>query len=176
MTVEKDEMIPLKEVEKQVEIAARRLALLHLSYAKTLIEEFGEDKGKKLILKAIKEYGIRIDEKIKKGRQDLFPFLYGLHERKEWVEIESEKRRRVYGCVLAKEWREWGEDSVGRLYCYVDPAKSMTADPMNKMVHTKAFPDGDDYCEIVFRPTTKKERKDFSNKNADWEYIDKIKE
>jgi len=40
MTVDEDNTVTLEEAKKQVEIACRRLALLHLSYAKTLIEEF----------------------------------------------------------------------------------------------------------------------------------------
>ncbi len=171
MATEKENVVTLKEAEKQVEIAGRRIALLHLAYARTLVKEFGEERGRRLILKAIKDYGIRIGEKMKRGEQDLPK--YGLHEQIGWVEVEGEKRARVYGCVLAKEWREWEEDSLGRLYCYVDLAKTMTIDPSQKLVHVKAVPDGDDYCELVVRPTTGKERKDFADRNADWEYIDK---
>jgi len=174
MTVDEDNTVTLEEAKKQVEIACRRLALLHLSYAKTLIEEFGEEIGRNLILKAIKDYGIRAGEKAKRGEQDLPK--YGLHERIESVDVKGEKRIRAYGCVLAKEWRECGEDSLGRLYCYIDPAKTMSVDPTKKLVHTKAIPDGDDYCELVFRPTTEKERKDFADKEVDWEYVDKINE
>jgi len=52
----------------------------------------------------------------------------------------------------------------------------MAADQTKKLVHTKAVRDGDDYCELVFRRTTEKERRDFADKNADWEYMDKIRE
>ena len=175
MTAEKEDMVPLEEAKKQVEIAGRRIALLHLAYARMLVEEFGEERGRKLILKAIKDYGIRVEEKAKRGVQDLPK--YGLHdEQSGWVEVEGEKRARAYSCVLAKEWKEWGENSLGRLYCYIDPARTMAGDPMKKLVHLKAVPDGDDYCELVFRPTTEKERRDFADKDADWEYIDKIRE
>lgn len=171
MTTKLAEIVTLEEAKKQVEIAGRRIALLHLVYAKMLVEEFGEERGRKLILKAIKDYGIRIGEKVKRGEQDLPK--YGLHERAEWVEVKGEKRAKAYGCVLAKEWSEWREDSLGRLYCYVDPAKTMSINPSEKLVHVKAIPDGDDYCELVVRPTTERERKDFTDKDADWEYIDK---
>jgi len=40
----------------------------------------------------------------------------------------------------------------------------------------KAIPDGDEYCELAFRLTKEKERKDFADKEADWEYMDKITE
>ncbi|MCJ7469383.1 hypothetical protein MUO74_02650 [Candidatus Bathyarchaeota archaeon] len=76
-----------------------------------------------------------------------------------------EKRVGVYGCALAKEWKELGENSLGCLYCLVDPTKSMAADPIEKVAHTKAIPDGDEYCELAFRPPTR--RKDFADKETD---------
>lgn len=172
MTVRKKDVVTLNDAKRQVEITARRIALLHLAYAKMLVEEFGEERGKKLILKAIKDYGIRIGEKMKRGKPDLPK--YGVHERVEWVDINGERRARIYGCALAKEWKELEESSLGRLYCYVDPAKTMSVDPMEKWIHIKAIPDGDECCELAPRPTSEKERKDFANKEANWEYIDEI--
>ncbi len=173
MAIENRKIVSFEEARKQVEIVVRRLALLHLSYAKMLVEEFGEENGRKLILKAIKDYGTRIGQKINRGESDLPE--YGVHERVEWIDLEGEKRVRIYGCVLSKEWNQWGENSLGRLYCFVDPAKSMSMDPMEKVAHFKAVPDGDEYCELGFRDTTKKEREDFADKDANWEYIDKIR-
>ena len=98
---------------------------------------------------------------------------FGMHDRRETLEVHGETRKRAYGCVLAKLWKEYGEEKIGRLYCYVDPAKYMAFNPNYKLVHTKAVPDGDECCELVVRPTTEKERKDFSAKNRDWRYIDK---
>lgn len=90
MAAKKKSVVSLKEAKKQVEIAARRIALLHIAYAKTLVEEFGEERGRKLILRAIKDYGTRIGEKMKRGEQDLPD--YGVHERIEWVDINGERR------------------------------------------------------------------------------------
>ena len=50
----------------------------------------------------------------------------------------------------------------------------MSVDPMEKIGHIKAIPDGDEYCELAFRTTTEKERKDFANKEANWEHIDRV--
>ena len=187
MAVEKKGFIPLKEAEKEVEITSRRIALLHLSYAKTLIEELGEEKGRELIAKAIRDYGIRIGERTRKevlekglkptpenfsvGRHLSIP-RFGMHERFEEVEVEGETRKRAYGCVLAKLWKEYGEEKLGRLYCYVDVAKYMAYNPNYKMIHIKTIPDGDEYCEFAIRKTTKKEREDFLA-NKPWFYIDK---
>ncbi len=58
-----EKKIELKEAEKEVELISQRLALLHLSYAKAIIDELGEEKGEKLVLKAINNYGKSIGEK-----------------------------------------------------------------------------------------------------------------
>ncbi len=83
-------------------------------------------------------------------------------------------RYRVYGCMLAKIFRELGEEDLGRLYCYVDSAKSMATDPSHKLIHTACEPLGDDCCRFDLVPTTEKERKDFTNKTEDWKEVDPI--
>ena len=177
------ETVALEEAREQVSKVCRRLGLLHLSFAKTLVEELGEKKGKQLVLKAIKDYGTRIGEEIKATvtnqgldnnpmnyKEDL-P-LYGMHDRSETVEIDGEKRTRLYGCVMGKVWNELSAGELGRLYCYVDPAKYMGFNPNFKLIHTKALPDGDEYCELALRPTTEQERRDFADNDKDWSYID----
>ena len=47
--------VDLEEAKEQVRKVCRRLALLHLSYAKIIINELGDKKGRKLILEAIKD-------------------------------------------------------------------------------------------------------------------------
>jgi len=183
-TAPKKESIALEEAKEQVRRVCVRLGLLHLSFAKTLVTELGERKGKELVLKAIKDYATRIGEQVKANvtaqglnndpanyNEDL-P-LYGMHEKKEAVEVDGEKRRRAYGCVMGKVWNELGEGKLGRLYCYVDPAKYMAFNANFKLIHTKAQPDDDAYCEFAVRPTTEQERKDFAAKDKDWSYIDK---
>ena len=180
----KEETVTLEEAKEQVRKVCIRLGLLHIAFARTLVNELGEKKGKELILKAIKDYGIRSGEKAKaeaaaqgldnslENMKGDLP-LYGMHERRgEAVEVDGETRRRAYGCVMGKVWNELGEGELGRLYCYVDPAKYMAYNPNFKLVHTKALPDGDEYCELVVRSTTEQERKDFADKDKDWSYID----
>ena len=187
MADEERRMIPFEEARREVEIACRRIALLHLSYAKTIIEELGEERGRRLIAKAIKEYGIRIGERTRRevlekglpptpenfnvGRSLSVP-KFGAHDRAETVEVEGETRRRIYGCTFAKLWKEYGEEDLGRLYCYVDIAKYMAYNPNYKLIHIKTVPEGHEYCEFAVRPTTEKERRDFSAKDKDWFYID----
>ena len=187
-TVTQKETISLEEAKQAVELTARRLGLLHLSFARTLVDELGEKKGKELITKAIKDYGKRVGKEVREGviDQGLDPVPenygagkasdlpeFGMHESRERVEIDREKRTRAYGCTMAKVWHEYGEDELGRLYCYVDPVKYMAFNPNFKLIHIKTLPDGDEYCELVVRPTTEQDRKDFIAKDTDWSRIDK---
>ena len=182
---ENEKMVPLTEAKRQVEVTSERLALIHLAFARTLVDELGEEQGKKLILKAIKDYGRRVGESARQRviAQGLEPLpenyakaadlpRYGMHQGTEKVVVEGESRSRAYGCVMGKVWMDQGEPELGRLYCYVDAAKYMAYNPDFKMVHEKALPDGDDYCELCVRPTSEKERRDFANDDADWSYID----
>jgi hypothetical protein len=178
------ETVTLEEAREQVSKVCRRLGLLHLSFAKILVEELGEKKGKELVLKAIKDYGTRVGDEARAkvtaqgletdpaNYKDDLP-LYGMHERSETVEIDGEKRVRLYGCVMGKVWRELGEGELGRFYCYVDIPKYMSFNPNFKLVHMKTLPDGEEYCEFALRPTTEPERKDFADKHKDWSYLDR---
>jgi hypothetical protein len=160
--VENRRVVPTEAAAHEVEVAITRLALLHLAFSKILVKEFGERKGKQLIIKSILEYGKRIGERIKRGLPDLPK--YGLY--KEW------KDGRLYGCVLARVFREYGEEDLGCLYCYVDPAKSMAIDPENKVIHKDCAACGDDYCTFEQGPTTKKEKADFESGARDWGKVD----
>ena len=184
--VEKEMTISLEKAKHQVEIVCKRLAILHLAFAKTLVEELGEEQGEKLILKAIKRYGKQIGEEAKekvtgKGLKPI-PENYrkaedlpeiGMHSGREALVMNDEPRSRAYGCVMGKIWNELGESRLGRLYCYVDPAKYMAFNPKYKLYHIKALPDGDEYCEFAVKKTTEQERADFADSDADWQYIDR---
>lgn len=159
----KEECVSFKEARQQVEIAVVRTALLHLAFSTTLVEEFGEEKGKELIIKSILEYGRRVGERIKKGLPDLPK--YGVHG-------GLTPSGRVYDCVFAKVFQEYGELDLGCLYCYVDPAKSMAQEPARKLMHVDCVACGDDFCSFATVPTTEKERNDFVNKNKDWKHVD----
>jgi hypothetical protein len=182
-----EEVVTLKDAIEQVKTAVTRIALIHLGFSKTLVEELGEKKGKELIIKSMIEYGKLVGKQTGKGRQDL-PY-YGLHDKylyddHEFIDTRKSPvvrgkdfdftRYRVYGCMLAKIFRELGEEDLGRLYCYVDSAKSMATDPSHKLIHTACEPIGDDCCRFDLVPTTEKEREDFTNKTEDWKEVDPI--
>ncbi len=168
-----------------MEVTSERLALLHLSFARTIVDELGEEEGKKLILKAIKNYGKRVGQAAREkvisqgleptpenyGKASDLP-EYGMHEGREKVLVDGENRSRAYGCVMGKVWVEQGEPELGRLYCYVDAAKYLAYNPDYKLIHNKALTDGDAYCEFSVRKTTEQEKRDFADDDAEWSYID----
>ena len=157
MNEEMEEMVPLTEAENEVKVVTQRLALLHLAYARTLVDEFGWEKGKQLVLNAIKEYGRRVAERTKLGLQSLPK--YGFWERREG-------KPRL--CELGKIIREYGEEDIGSLYCYIDPAKTMWANPEEKMIHTRCLTVGDDHCEFATVSSTEEDKRKFFAKNKDW--------
>jgi len=180
--------VPLEEAIEQVRIAFYRLAQLHLSFSKTLVEEFGEDKGKELIIKSIMEYGKRIDNRSKLGHPSNPSFgIHGKYEYKgrEYLDLRELLKQdsdvefdlsslKIYDCSLAEIFKESNEEELGRLYCYIDAAMSMSSDPNSKAVHTKCVLCGDDYCQIKNEETTEKEKKDFNERNKDWKLADSI--
>jgi len=188
MMTEAEKRIPLSEAVREVELVSRRLGLLHLAFARTLVDELGEAAGKDLVLRAIKYYGRLVGERAKEdvekqgipaipenfsaGTARSLPRI-GMHEKHAAVEVDGQKRSQVYGCAMARVWREYGEEELGSLYCFVDPAKYMYYNPAYKYVHTRSMPvSGGDCCEFATLPTSEEERKDFFDTGKDWTYID----
>ncbi|MHA2297484.1 MAG: hypothetical protein ACXAEU_18665 [Candidatus Hodarchaeales archaeon] len=163
-----NEIVSLEEAKKEVEVAITRLALMHLSFSKVLIEEFGNDKGSELIIKSIMEYGQRITELVNKGGKDLPK--WGVHSGDAYQDEDG--RFIVTGCNLAKIFKQFNELDLGLLYCYVDAAKSMASDPMKKLIHVKSEACGDDRCTFEYVQTTEEERKNFINRDKNWKRVD----
>jgi hypothetical protein len=177
--------IPLEDAKRQVVLVSRRLGLLHLAFAEVLVRHLGEEEGKKMTARAIKEYGRMVGEKKRElalgEGKELTPETFlelsdlpsiGMHDQIEDVEVDGENRIRAHGCVMGKVWKELGKDDLGRSYCMIDPASCMAFNPELKFVHTKALPDGDPYCELVIRPTTAEDRKEFQTDDTNWTSIE----
>jgi hypothetical protein len=173
------------EAAQQVAIVFERVGLLHASYARAIVDELGEEAGRRLILKAIREYGKKIGAQVREQAeargQDNSPQnyegdlpAYGTHERLDKVVVDGEERLIASGCGLWRTWHKLGEEELGRLYCNVDVAKYMGFNPCFKQIHTKAPFRGDECCELVVRPTTEQEREDFARADADWSYLDRV--
>jgi hypothetical protein len=179
-----DKKVPLEEAMEQVRIVGTRLALMHLAYARVLVEEHGKGKGKDLIIKAMMAYGKLVGERKKAGQQDL-PW-YGFHDKyvyrdDAFVDTRDQPSKdfdfaayKVFGCILAKTFLEYGEPELGALYCYVDAAKSMAADPSSKLIHKACEVCGDEFCSFDSVPTTEEERGDFEEQKPEWKKVDTI--
>ncbi|MBN1152939.1 MAG: L-2-amino-thiazoline-4-carboxylic acid hydrolase [Dehalococcoidia bacterium] len=173
-----------EEAAQQTAILFERLALLHASYARVIVNELGEEGGRSLIMKAIKKYARTVGEQVREKAQargeDDSPQnykgdlpKYGTHDSLETVTVDGEERLRAYGCGMWKTWQALGEEELGRLYCNTDVAKYMGFNPSYKQIHAKALFAGDDCCELVVRPTSEQERADFASRDADWSYLDR---
>jgi hypothetical protein len=161
MVESNEEMVPLREAENEVKVVTQRLALLHLAYGRILVDRFGWEEGKQLIMDSIKEYAKRVAERTKAGHQSLPK--YGFWERNE----DSPPI-----CELGKIVREYNEMDIGSLYCLIDPAKIMWGNPEEKLIHNKAYTVGDDCCEFETVPTTEKDKDDLFGESKDWSHVD----
>jgi nitroreductase len=155
-----EEKIHKQEALSQIQAALRRAALLYHCFSKTLIDEYGKEKGEELIQKAINEYGAIIGEEAKnkalhKGLsltpKNFASDLPDIAWEVETVIVQGEERARVHHCPLATEWLEWSDPQMARLYCFVDQAKIKAYNPDYEYVHIKNILDGDSYCELAIR-------------------------
>jgi hypothetical protein len=142
---------------------ARRVALLHMSYARVLVDELGAERGLKLVRRAIWRYGTIVGERTRQAvqQQGLEPTLANMAAGSDLsplafpsthVAVDGEERTQMGACPMAEIWREYGEEALGAQYCDVDPAKMQAYAPDWTMVHTRQLPRGDDCCEIATRP------------------------
>ena len=104
--VPEGEAVSLEEAKRQVELTSQRIGLLHLSFARAIVDELGDEKGKELILKAIKDYGKRCGERVKKGvvaqGLDLAPGNYGAGSAADLPKFGMHDGREVVGCADAE--------------------------------------------------------------------------
>ena len=158
------EMIPKREIVEQVGSVLKRLAMLHFYYAKTLLDELGDEEGRRVINAALTAYGHQVGlmaraKTLENGLEPI-PENY-LGDIPEWpwlsegVIIDGEVRERVHHCPLASEWINLGDPAVGRLYCAVDQARMEAFNPECQYVHFRTIPDGDSFCECAVRPLKK---------------------
>lgn len=154
--------VPLSEAERQVKIIVQRLALMHLAYARTLVDRLGWEQARQLILDSIKRYGQSVAARVAQGHQSLPD--YGFWERREGLPDL---------CELGKVMRELGEPVLGSMYCLVDAAKTMAADPGRKMIHTRCMVLGHDECVFATVDTTQTEAASFAE-DGDWAWVDPL--
>lgn len=161
-----EKTLTTRECTEEVRLMARRTALLYYHFASTLIDELGEEEGRRLIAKAIWAYGEHCGRAV--GEQvdrmglprseenfnkvpDLPHFGWELSTASS---PEGEIRQIATYCPLAAVWKELGPEAqaLGRMYCYVDQAKQHAYNPQEDFIHTRNTLDGDPYCEFARQP------------------------
>ena len=145
-------LVSEENARENVEKMANRCAMIYRHFAETIIEEFGEEKGKDLILKAINRYGEESGERMKKspGGSDLPEYgwdteMVSQTEDKDVIDITK--------CPLAEYWLANMDLELARLYCYVDQAKYKSYNPNYQCTHAKNVLDGDEKCRLVINKT-----------------------
>lgn len=141
-----------------VQLLARRMALMYHFFAQVLLEELGEEKAECLLKKAIWKYGeycgkcVR-DEVEKRGEllsEANFSSVPDLPA-SGWETSKSDgSNLKITYCPLADVWQEM-KTPLARLYCFVDQAKYQGYNPDLTCSHAKNVLDGDPFCEIVVR-------------------------
>lgn len=155
-------MVPLAEARQAVSWINRRLGLLHMCYARMLVAELGEEKGRELIKKAIWDFGAKVGqeqikrvealgleptlENMSKGN-DLSPIGFDIRQ----ADVDGEPRFRAYNCQIGQAWLDYGEEDLGGLYCLVDPSKTQAYAPGWELLHIRKITDGSPYCELAMR-------------------------
>jgi hypothetical protein len=161
-----EKMISEQECSDQVKLMARRAALLHFYFSKTLVEELGEEEGMRLIKKAIWAYGGHVGRVIREKVEamglpnseenfDKIPDLPKYGWDTDVVTLPNGETHPIARfCPLAATLMELGEEGyrLGRLYCYVDQAKQEAYNPDVDFIHAKNVLDCDPYCEFVLQP------------------------
>ncbi len=163
-----NQTITVDDCAEEVKLMARRAALLHHYFSLTLVEELGEEEGKRLIKKAIWAYGEHCGRKVREGVEAMnLPLTdenygkvrdlpkYGW-ESGTITTPDGEIRPIVSFCPLADTFKELGPrgEELGRLYCYVDQAKYEAYNPEVEFIHAQNVLDDDPCCEFEIRPTT----------------------
>ena len=144
------EKISVKDCEEMVRNMGNMFGQLYLQFAKTIMEELGPIKGKELVLKAVRRYGLergkRIREKVLAA--DLPLTVENFQKYNDlpslgWKIQDGE----VLSCSYAEPWIEHEEYQIGSLYCEVDVAKYEGYNPEIKVERLKSILLGDKCCK-----------------------------
>lgn len=142
---------------KDVNLMARRMALLYHFVAETLVEKLGEEKASELLREAIDRLGHYVGQEVRKKVEEMgrpvdlegFGLVKDLPSKgwiKEKIWLTQEKSEyRVDLCPLAKVWLDM-KTPLARIYCYVDQGKYTGYHPDLVCRHLKNVLDGDDCC------------------------------
>lgn len=165
-----ENLITPEECAEEVKLMARRTALLFYYFASTLLEELGEEEGKRLIQKAVWAFGEHCGRVVREQVETMglpptnenFSRVRDLPNYGWEIDFvtypDGEVRPIAKYCPLAATFKELGPrgQEIGRMYCYIDQAKQHAYNSEFEFVHPKNVLDGDPYCEFLIVP--RKER------------------
>ena len=152
-----NETVTLEEATEQVQIMARRVALLYHYTAEVLVEQFGDEKARELLKDIIWRYGSESGVTARAKVEELGLPLIAQNfnagsDLPKWgwnsgtvVCDDGDTRAQVTYCPFAEVWKEKGSERLGRLYCLVDEAKYHAFNG-TRCRHLKNVLDGDDCC------------------------------
>lgn len=158
-----DAQITVKQATAEVQLLARRMALMYHHIGEVLTERLGKERAQALMKEAIWRYGTECGEQVRLGVQEMglpltarnfsrVPDLPALGwDRELIVEDDGEPRPKVNYCPLADVWLKKGSEEMGRIYCFVDQSKFEGYNPALKCLHLKNVLDGDPYCVLAIR-------------------------
>jgi len=145
-----EEMISTDECAQQVRTMGYMFGLFYYHFAKTLVEELGEEEGKKFILKAVRSYGhergFKIKEEVQKRGLELTVENFKKFSDLPPLGWDFEAGKMVY-CSYTQPWIEKGAVDLGNLYCEVDIALYEAYNPTIKVERLKSVLKGHECCE-----------------------------
>lgn len=147
-----EETIPIKECDRQVKVMGTMFGQLYYHFAKTLVDEFGEEEGKRLILKAVRGYGHERGQKIKEEvlKRGLPLTVENFSKFSDLPSLGWEgKGEEITFCPYAQPWIEKGAEDLGILYCEVDMVKYEAYNPEIKVDRLKSVLQGQECCEYL---------------------------
>jgi hypothetical protein len=140
------------ECVQQVRQMGILMGQLYLHFAKTLISELGAEEGKRLILKAVTNYGAERGRTTRQVVEDagLKPTLENYYRFSDLPQFgwDANEEGTTY-CCYAEPWLKRGEEELGRLYCEVDIAKIKAYNPNIRIRRMKSLLDGDSHCHYI---------------------------
>ena len=145
-------MISQKECTEQVRKMGNQVGLLFYHFAKTLTRELGDERGKELILRAVKSYGtergLAIRKKVQEAGLDLTIANFSKFSDLPSAGWEHNEEGTTY-CCYAEAWMTRGVEELGRLYCEVDFALLKAYNPKIRMKRAGTVLNGDPWCKVI---------------------------
>ncbi|MFX1318195.1 MAG: L-2-amino-thiazoline-4-carboxylic acid hydrolase [Promethearchaeota archaeon] len=143
-------MISEKDCAQQVRKVGNQVGLLFYHFARTLIDELGDAKGKVLILKAVESYGTErgkiIRKRVEQAGLELTMENFSKFSDLPQSGWEYSEEGTTY-CCYAEAWMDRGVEDLGRLYCEVDFALLKAYNPKMRLRRVGSLLDGDPCCK-----------------------------